>query len=136
MLGMAHKEPTVCILAALKDATYVHVRCDRHHGPFDPAYDVPYGMVEHHDKTVVINIPGHGHNTVTLDRIKPSVIDASDPLAPPRARPRGRPPLHHRSPSLANMARAPEVCLQEVPRPSRTACFGTANSCATSSDCA
>ena len=65
--------------------------------------------MEHRDKTVVIDIPDCGHDTVTLDRIKPSVID---PPAPPRARPRGWPPLRPRSPSPANMARAPEVHLQ------------------------
>ena len=86
-------------------------------GPFNPAYDGPYRWVEHYDKTVVIDIPGRGHDTVTLDRIKPSVIDAGDPPAPPRAHPSGRPPLRPRSPSPTNVARAPEVHLQEATDP-------------------
>ena len=103
MPGMAHAEPAVCIPAALKDATNVHVWRDRHRGPFDPAYDGPYRVVEHHNKTVVIDIPGRGHDTVTLDCIKPSVINANDLPAPPRVRPRGWPPLRPRSLSPANM---------------------------------
>ena len=45
--GTVHAEPAVRIPATLKDATHVHVRRDRHRGPFHPAYDGPYRVVEH-----------------------------------------------------------------------------------------
>ena len=115
--GTAHAEPTVCVPAALKDATNDHVRCDRQRDPFAPTYNGPYRAVEHHDKTVVIDNPGRGHDTMTLDHVKPSVINAGDPPAPPRVRPCGHPPLHPHSPSTANVVHASEVRLQEVPDP-------------------
>ena len=119
--GTAHTEPTVRMPASVKDATHVFIRRDRHRGPLEAPYDGPYRVVEHRDRTMVIDIPGRGHDTVTLDRIKPAVLDAENPPAPPRARPRGRPPLQPRPPILDNDPRHQERRPLAPPSPPRTA---------------
>ena len=49
--GMDHAKHAVRIPVTLKDATDVYVWRDRHRGPIDPAYNGPYQVVEHRDKT-------------------------------------------------------------------------------------
>ena len=73
--------------------------------------------MEHRNRTVVIDIQGRGHDTMTLDRVKPSVINAGDPPVPPRAHPRGRPPQRPHSPSPADVAHPPEIHLQAAMDP-------------------
>merc|ERR1711895_115171 len=80
-------------------------------------YGPSYRVVEHWDRTVVIDIPGRGHDTVTLDRVKPSILDADHPPVPPTARPRGWPPRHPRPPPPADVARPPEIQLQTTTAP-------------------
>ena len=47
---------------------------DRRSGPLKAPYNGPYWVVEHHDRIAVVDIPGHGNDTVTVDRIKPAVL--------------------------------------------------------------
>ena len=108
--GTAHAEPAIRMPASLQDATHVFIRRDRHRGPLEAPYDGPYQVVERRDKTFIVNIPGRGHDTVTVDRIKPAVIDNENPPEPPRARPRGRPPqprLHSPATPAAPQERRP-----------------------------
>merc|ERR1711895_9330 len=99
--------------------TTVLSRCSTtRYGPSYTASNGPYRVVEHRDRTVVIDIPGRGHDTVTLDRVKPSIIDADHPPVLPTAHPRGRPPRHPRPPPPAGVAPPPEIQLQATTDPS------------------
>ena len=46
--------------------------------------------------------PGHGHDTVMVDCIKPTVLEIKNPPVLPRAHPHGRPPLQPRPPPSVN----------------------------------
>ena len=89
--GTAHKQPNIHVPRSLENATYVFVRHDAHRGPLEPPYDGPYNVIERREKTFVVNIPGRGLETISIDRLKAANIDIENPPEPPAAQPRGRP---------------------------------------------
>ena len=66
----------------LSTATHVYVRVDRHRNPMAAPYNGPYRVIHRSDKTVTVNIDGR-EDTVSIDRVKPAVIEFNkDDIAP------------------------------------------------------
>jgi cleavage and polyadenylation specificity factor subunit 1 len=82
--------------SALRTCTHVYLRCDRVRSPLQPPYDGPYVVISRRDKVFKIRI-GEREDNVSIDRLKPAVVDepqASPPKSPtdPSISPKSRPP--------------------------------------------
>ena len=73
------------------NADYVFIRYDAHRGPLHRIYDGPYRVIEHTDKTFVLDIGGR-LETVSIDRLKCAHADPASPIMPAQPPRRGRPP--------------------------------------------
>lgn len=69
---------------------FVFVRKDAYRPPLNPPYDGPFKVQERHEKYFVLDVGGK-QQTVSIDRLKPAVIDVSQPLPTPNIKKRGRP---------------------------------------------
>ena len=73
------------------NADCVFIRHDAHRGPLHRIYDGPYRVIEHTDKTFVLDIGGR-LETVSIDRLKCAHADSASPIMPAQPPRRGRPP--------------------------------------------
>ncbi|CAL9689823.1 unnamed protein product [Knipowitschia caucasica] len=87
-----HCSPESRMPAGLRSASFVFVRHDAHRGPLRPPYDGPFKVLQHGDKSLVVDIGGRPE-TISVDRIKPAHVDISRPLVLAQAPRRGRPPV-------------------------------------------
>ncbi|CAL9687999.1 unnamed protein product [Knipowitschia caucasica] len=87
-----HCSPESRMPAGLRSASFVFVRHDAHRGPLRPPYDGPFRVLQHGDKSLVVDIGGRPE-TISVDRIKPAHVDISRPLVLAQAPRRGRPPV-------------------------------------------
>ncbi len=62
---------SVYISPALSTCSHVFIRHDAVRKPLHQSYDRPYKVLNREDKHFVVDINGH-HDTVSLDRLKPS----------------------------------------------------------------
>ena len=86
-----HGPVTSFVPHSLKVAPFVFVRRDAHRQPLQTPYTGPYRVIEHGDKTFIVDMGGR-QETVSIDRLKPAHVDVTAPVPlalPPR---RGRPP--------------------------------------------
>lgn len=86
-----HCVPKVFVPSALMSARFVFVRHDAHRSPLQPPYDGPFRVLEHGDKSFVLDMGGR-RECVSLDRLKPAHLVAGDVLLPAQVPRRGRPP--------------------------------------------
>uniref|UniRef100_A0AAV2KZF4 Gypsy retrotransposon integrase-like protein 1 n=1 Tax=Knipowitschia caucasica TaxID=637954 RepID=A0AAV2KZF4_KNICA len=89
---LQHCSPESWMPAGLRSALFVFVRHDAHRGPLRPPYDGPFKVLQHGDKSLVVDIGGRPE-TISVDRIKPAHVDISRPLVLAQAPCRGRPPV-------------------------------------------
>uniref|UniRef100_A0AAV2KH15 Reverse transcriptase RNase H-like domain-containing protein n=1 Tax=Knipowitschia caucasica TaxID=637954 RepID=A0AAV2KH15_KNICA len=87
-----HCSPESRMPAGLRSALFVFVRHDAHRGPLRPPHDGPFKVLQHGDKSLVVDIGGRPE-TISVDRIKPAHVDISRPLVLAQAPRRGRPPV-------------------------------------------
>ena len=76
--------------SALNSCPFVFVRRDCHRPPLRKPYDGPFRVVERGPKTFLLDL-GTRSDYVSVDRLKPAVIDPALPFPEPNIRPRGRP---------------------------------------------
>ena len=105
--GTAHTPPTTRVPTNLRESALVFVRRDGHKGPLQAPYDGPYRVHEWREKTAVVDLPGRGLDTFTIDRLKPALIDIQHPPTPPMAATRGRPRQRPQSPPPPVSPKAP-----------------------------
>ena len=91
----SHTRPTY-ISKKLDSCTHVFVRQDHVQKPLDMPYKGPYRVVRRADKYFELELDGR-HDTVSLDRLKPALIDnsddpQSDSAPPPAPSPDADPP--------------------------------------------
>ncbi|XP_061689159.1 uncharacterized protein LOC133507765 [Syngnathoides biaculeatus] len=87
-----HGTPAARLPRHLRSADFVFVRHDAHRGPLRPPYDGPFRVLEHGDKSLLMDIAGRPE-TVYVDRVKPPHLDIAQPLGLALPLRRGRPPL-------------------------------------------
>lgn len=75
----------------LSTCRYVFIRRDAHKTPLQRPYEGPYAVLEHGDKTMLVDIGGSPH-LITIDRIKPAHVstesDVEVAMPPKRGRPK------------------------------------------------
>ena len=60
----------------LSSCTHVYVRHDGVQKPLQPLYDGPFKVIKRNSKYFTLNI-GNGHDTISLDRLKPAYLDTT-----------------------------------------------------------
>ncbi|XP_064482929.1 uncharacterized protein LOC135395767 [Ornithodoros turicata] len=70
---------TVFVSQDLKNASHVFVRTDRAKPPLTPHYSGPYPVLSRTPKTVVVVDLSGKHDTVALDRLKPTYVSSVIP---------------------------------------------------------
>ena len=85
-----HTVPTASEPSALRSADYVFIRRDARRTPLQRPYDGPFKVIERTEKTYKVQM-GTRQETVSVDRLKPAIIDPADNFKPPLPPTHGRP---------------------------------------------
>ena len=89
-----HGRCTSQIHSSLLTSKYVFIRCDSLRKPLQRPYSGPYKVLERKEKTFLVNMSGRSEH-ISIDRLKPALVDISKPVEPAQAPKRGRPPKIH-----------------------------------------
>ena len=90
-LTSAHGKHGTYMPTDLQQARFVFVRRDAHKPPLQPPYDGPFPVVSRHTKHFHLDIGGR-QDKVSIDRLKPALLDHKTEIAVATRPKRGRPP--------------------------------------------
>ena len=111
-----HTLPRASEPSALRSAEFVFIRRDSRRAPLQRPYDGPYKVLERGDKTFKVQL-GTREEVISVDRLKPAVIEQESNFAPPLPPTRGRPRLPMPEPRPQPVPQ--RVCQPEKPATTR-----------------